>query len=334
MSFAQYILLATCLLSSSSSALRMDAWNRNGTRSAARKFNEEAAAIANSNSNDVSAPADFAKQTGNWCSGGCHTNFEKTYLSEHAAELQEGLAALHGWRCVPESQTVVAAGYFRTGSTLLYNVARLWLELALPGKLATGYGCHGHDAGPGATLCKEHLVSTELAEKANVLLMSHRDVHATVCSRLAFQARNGSPPSAAVASKECKELRKQQAAVYTSMATVGKRVAHDVLTTESGLDEAEFTAVARALGICESAATNPQLLIFMKNMAERLLSHPDESSRITQMHASTAEDTKQDLCSNLSDWIAEDAECAQWAAESGGVHANSFAKVKVDGNGF
>ena len=50
-------------------------------------------------------------------------------MEEHAAELAEGLALLRGPGCFPHGKYIVAAGYYRTGSTLLFNTARLWVTL-------------------------------------------------------------------------------------------------------------------------------------------------------------------------------------------------------------
>lgn len=50
-------------------------------------------------------------------------------MKEHATELKTGLNALRAPGCFPHGRYIVTAGYYRSGSTLLYNTARLWVAL-------------------------------------------------------------------------------------------------------------------------------------------------------------------------------------------------------------
>ena len=59
----------------------------------------------------------------------CFSTWEAEYMKEHADELEAGLRALHAPGCFPHGRYIVAAGYYRTGSTLLFNTARLWVAL-------------------------------------------------------------------------------------------------------------------------------------------------------------------------------------------------------------
>eukprot|EP00729_Bicosta_minor_P029885 gene29885-1131_t len=51
----------------------------------------------------------------------CFSTWEAEYMKEHADELEGGLRALHAPGCFPHGRYIVAAGYYRTGSTLLFN---------------------------------------------------------------------------------------------------------------------------------------------------------------------------------------------------------------------
>ena len=72
----------------------------------------------------------------------CLSTFEKAYMKKYSAQLATGLNALRQPGCFPHGKLIISAGYYRTGSTLLFNMVRLWGVLGAEDNLLAGWGCH------------------------------------------------------------------------------------------------------------------------------------------------------------------------------------------------
>lgn len=75
-----------------------------------------------------------------------------------------------------QPQLILVAGMFRSGSTWLYNVVRVYLENNFPDNV---YGCFVTDYDQQNQCCyhvvKSHEFSTELSNKASLIVLSERD---------------------------------------------------------------------------------------------------------------------------------------------------------------
>lgn len=271
-------------------------------------------------------------QGSNWCDGDCLTDFERGYLQEHKVELAPGLAMLRSPECVKDAQLIVSAGYYRSGSTLLYNIARLWLELAFPGTFATGYMCGGHEHQfhNVTVLCKEHGMEPNIATKADVLLMSRRTVWESISTRLEA-IRKLEEPSFVDVVEQCKVLMQQQKWPYAFWRARGLRVGHDMLLSDFyDHPEREIEAVAAGLGICEAARKDAALKRFAREMAMQLHENHGEATTITQMHQPQDQATKQRVRAKIEEFIQGDPRCALWAANDASPKANSWLRRKAD----
>lgn len=279
-----------------------------------------------------------ASSTGNWCPSGCLTAAEAEYLKYNETRLKKGLAALRRPGCVPRGRLVVAAGFFRTGSTLLFNVARLWLGLADPSLLAVGYDCgNGQnmmrgvlDRGPAnrTVLCKEHKPEESVLRRMDVLLMSRRSTRETLCSRVVVSQEDPSD-SKIVRHREreslCRELMKQQAMIYEKTRRLGKWASYDMLLSDFQADsDRETRAVTKALGICKEARNDKELLRFTRWLSEYLPNQrPSKDLRTTQMHPPLSAQDKTDRCGNVKKLIDSELACRAWALADSSVYANA-----------
>lgn len=265
------------------------------------------------------------KTKGDWCLNTCFSDAERLYLSEHNSDLQGGLNALRQPGCV-QARKVIVGGYFRTGSTLLFNQARLWMALAFPNETAAGYNPSAQqwDASP-RLVAKEHSIDRAKAQSADVLLMSRRHVAASVAARLIRIDGIFNKSEAHIAkaiARECTLLMDQQAAAYKVWEQSGKQVAYDVLLEDFDNDPLqEIAGIARALGICPKAQANVPLQKFIMFMADKLVTDPSQSGTITQMHPPTTEDNKpyRPLIQRL---LEQAPSCNRWALGAAAHTAN------------
>eukprot|EP00039_Didymoeca_costata_P002817 m.62866 g.62866 ORF g.62866 m.62866 type:complete len:211 (-) comp11540_c0_seq1:888-1520(-) len=70
-----------------------------------------------------------------WCGPGlsiaCQTEYEFNYTRDRLHTYEDGLKILRDPSCFRPGKFSIVAGYYRTGSTLVFNQARLWLYLVL-----------------------------------------------------------------------------------------------------------------------------------------------------------------------------------------------------------
>src|SRR5271167_332714 len=82
-------------------------------------------------------------------------------------------------------RVILAAGAIRSGSTPIFNIARLLLEHAI-GPIAAGWIDDLPEPRHETVLIKVHEWHPELAERANVVLTCHRDLREVVRSLTAI----------------------------------------------------------------------------------------------------------------------------------------------------
>lgn len=270
---------------------------------------------------------------GNWCQGECFTSSEKAYLTEHASELEKGLSVLRGFNCMSPKR-VVTGGYFRTGSTLLFNQARLWMVLAFPKGTTVGFDPDMTQFQKSASaVAKQHSMNIDKANAADVLLMSRREVAASVSSRVVVNAYKGNIERVSAASRnelrdhtreQCKVLASMQAHMYSVWKRTGRTVAYDVLLEDWMKDQdREIKAIAKALGVCSQAREDQHLIDMFKFMANELHKGGGDT-RITQNHPPKGDVHKQ-FDSLIDQLIKEIPECNTWAQSHADYMQNHFS---------
>jgi len=294
----------------------------------------------------------------------CLTGFEMKYMHWHGNNgLNEGLNILRAPGCFPHGTTVGAMGYYRTGSTLLFNVARLWAAAgAGVGGMVSGFNCFGRQTvNPTPTsrkeskctiVCKDHEWRPGVADNANTILMSHRDPWESVCSRKMMDMWCKDPPkelarkyqgAAAAEYKgkclasdpmqrteavtQCAALMQMQASIYAKREGAGKRVDFDVSLTDFFADpETQIAGIGRAIGICEAALTNRPLIAFLKAMTVYLHDKPDKDMGITRMHDTHSTKKRDKQCSELMGWMRSDMGCSKWIDGNASAATNSVLR--------
>jgi len=295
-------------------------------------------------SDSVPAPKEYCGKQGK----SCFDSWEKDYMERHAAQIKKGLAAIRAPGCFPHGASVSTMGYFRTGSTLMYNIARVWGALGADGSLVGGYTCKnpvelgmgisGSDQERCSMICKDHVFHTDLAKNSHVVLMTRRDPFYSVCSRKlmdvwcnldqtgrkekaewpelnAYKKKCKESPELErpETMKQCKALMKMQADIYFEREVMGKTIAFDMLTEDYENDpHGNVQNIAKAMGICDEAASDSALVAFIVAMGVELKKHPDHDMGITQMHDVHTEEQRQAKCSNLNAWMSEDEDCKAW----------------------
>lgn len=301
-----------------------------------------------------------------WCGTSekrpCLDRFEVEYMLRNSAKLSKGLQALRAPGCFPHGASVAAMGYFRTGSTLLYNTVRLWAVLGAGEGLVAGWMCKDPvQLGIGVAgarqekctmVCKDHHWHNGIAEHVSVIFMSRRDPFYSVCSRklmdqwcglpqadrkvkatweqiYAYKKRCKEDPEIEKpeAVRQCHELMLMQASIYQLRWAQGKAVAHDVLMEDYVRDPAtEVRAVARGMGICEAAAEDEELVRFVVAMGQELHRNPSKDMGLTQMHDVHTDRQRALKCGNLEAWMRSDEACRAWMDSNASITGN--AKLK------
>mmetsp|Transcript_19630 Transcript_19630/g.55193 ORF Transcript_19630/g.55193 Transcript_19630/m.55193 type:complete len:342 (+) Transcript_19630:79-1104(+) len=298
---------------------------------------------ATHNASDLTVGAEETLK-GNWCGYGttgkwqgsqvnesCTTKFEKQYLLDHQEELKEGLEALRKPGCVKPGNKVATGGIFRSGSTLLFNQVRLWMNLAFPNNVSTGFDPdpeHFHFAkAHGAVVAKAHKLHDWLARESDHLLMSRRSVVDSVITRISFLNGTrpvhltGSPKDEADLLKavgdDCKNLMCQQREAYSAWEKTGRTVDYDVLLSDYFADPArEIQKIAESSGVCKQAAENKALQAFVEAMGKDLM-HMDllsPDARLTQMHEPSKEVDKAKLRPSIQRHVDSIPKCHAWSA--------------------
>eukprot|EP00729_Bicosta_minor_P009726 gene9726-3043_t len=295
----------------------------------------------------------------------CLSTFEKAYMKKYSAQLAKGLDALRQPGCFPHGKLIISAGYYRTGSTLLFNMVRLWGVLGAEDNLLAGWGCHKKDklglhdgsvSRPRTVICKLHDITVDTAKEADVIIMSHRDPYETICSRrmsndgqgnwrnwcknpLHLRKRtdeNKEEWDAAVdaclegnfyeeTKDQCRTLLGLQAEVYARREAHGKKIAYDVPLVGWQTEPSKHIGnVARAMGICEAAASDVELHKMIQAMGELLgRDHGhSEDSDLTRMHEVHSDIEREKLCHKLPAAIEADPDCHKWQSNGANSDAN------------
>jgi len=277
----------------------------------------------------------------------CLTRFEKKQLQFANQELRAGLHAIKAPGCFQHGKTVATMGYFRTGSTLVFNIARLWAALGADGGLVAGFACHDpgeaginpQESDRCSLVCKDHLLHDGVAGGTDIFLMSRRDVWESLCSRKmmgvwckkpasrielktkeekdGFQAKcfRDKELERQETVQQCHELMEMQADIYDKRYASGRGVAYDMLMGDFTKDPMmQVQNIGRAMGICDAATGNAGLQKLMLAMSKELHDHPDHDAGITRMHdVHSARDRERKNCGPLREWVQSDAACAAWA---------------------
>lgn len=269
---------------------------------------------------------------GNWCaaskSKSCLTHFEKKYLEEHKEELKEALEVLRKPGCVKTGSKVVTGGYFRTGSTLLFNQVRLWMNLAFPETVSSGFDPNQdqfHAQPAGAVVAKVHGLKTWMAEESDHLVMSRRKVVDSLVTRTHKMFEEGTASEEELqkhVEKQCSMLMKQQSAVYKTWEKTGRSVDYDVLLADYLANPArEIQKIATGSGICKEAAENKALVAFVQAVGENL-GHSMNDNLITQMHPPSDEGDKAKVRPAVQKHMDSLPKCSEWAASEADHNKN------------
>lgn len=290
----------------------------------------------------------------------CFTGFEFKYMHWHTADLAEGLQVLRAPGCFRHGITVAAMGYYRTGSTMLFNIARLWAALASGSGVVSGFGCvtrkkwyendQSRRESKCTVVCKDHEWKQGLPDTAEVVLMSHRDPLESLCSRklmdqfcksqprddkmdrVAWRAAclKGGIVGQGETVRQCHRLMQMQAGIYNERLAAKKTIAYDVLLSDYNRSPSEQIAnIGSAMGICQAAIRNAALLKFVMQMAKLLHDKPDKDIGITRMHDTHKQEQRQKHCSSLLEHMRSDRRCSAWQDASGSVEANPFKSGEV-----
>jgi len=281
----------------------------------------------------------------------------KYMLWQRNTGVNEGINFLRAPGCFPHGINVAVMGYFRTGSTLLFNVARLWAALASERGMQSGFNCMERKSiSPTKDLakskctivCKDHQFKGGVAETTDLVLMSHRDPFESVCSRKIMDQFCKDAPkdkksmgveeyhkqckqSDALMKKEavvqCHMLMEMQRDIYTARGSSGKEIALDVLLTDYyAKPEATVVSIGRAMGICEAALQNSPLVGVLLAMMKYLHDKPDRDMGITRMHDTHSAKKVEANCAGLLEWMRADPKCVEWMDGNASAASNSILR--------
>lgn len=257
------------------------------------------------------------------------------------------------------------AGIYRSGSTLLYNIVRLWTAFgqgAGTGGMAAGRKCtpdmHEY-AGSRVTVCKDHMLHDRVAKSVDVVLMSRRAPAQSVCSRklegqwCRWPEKLGRPKlkwntpewnafiqhcltdkelSYAEVGRQCRELMRLQADVYHGRHTVGRGIAFDSLLSDFTEDPArQIGRIGQAMGICSQATTDVKILTVLVSLAKNLQSDTAGASEITFMHGTHTNLTERaEKCGFIKAAVYAETECAKWARHDAAYSSNAVLRRMAD----
>lgn len=274
---------------------------------------------------------------GNWCYGDCLTRFEKQYLRNHSATLKVGLQALRRPGCVSPGKRIITASMYRSGSTLLFNQARLWMNLAFPGNISQGYEPsfkQYSSEGYAAVIAKVHFLRSFAAE-ADVVLTTRRSIVDTLITRLDVLLKVDDPSmvnqteALETLKLECKLAMTIQDSIYTNREKAGGVVSYDLLLKHyEETPTREILNVARSLGVCQEAYENHNLTDFVQELGNYLLRSPGIDNKITQMHKPMAKERKNKWRPVIQELIKKDSVCNKWAADNAQLKSNMLHKKK------
>lgn len=273
---------------------------------------------------------------GNWCvDGTCLTGWEKEYMQNNSETLAVGLKALRQQGCVPAAQKILIGGYFRTGSTQLFNQARVWMGLAFPGSAASGVlptSTQLDATDPSFTIVsKQHGLEHDRAMAFDVMLMSSRSVVDTVITRTDMKSdMNPENITLEAVKKACYTVLNQQGRMYRMWESTGRKVAYDTLLEDWVKDpEKEISNIAEALGVCKEAASDKALVKFIHDMTNNVRDHPGLGTRLTQMHGFQSKDHKALLRPKVMEFMEQEPWCKEWADGNARVASNYMYRTGI-----
>jgi hypothetical protein len=296
----------------------------------------------------------------------CFTNFETKYMLANATRLAAGIAKIRQPGCFPHGKYIIAAGYYRTGSTLLYNTARLWGALGAPQTVIAGWGCPdrqalglGHikevdtAATPFTAICKLHEMDQSIHQNDVRVVMSHREPWGSICSRkmenqwaycttIACHRKlmtaekynkcvrecSDSPDQKAAVKLSCRELMALQTNVYINSESANVTVGHDVPLESWHNDPfGEIALVGKSMGICKEAYEDRALVEMIHAMGVHLENTPSADQSTTQMHRVHEDSERDKVCSHIQAGIDADPTCKQWSDSGGLQEENAMLEV-------
>jgi len=312
------------------------------------------------------APTEWCGKQSNGSMSSCFTSFEKAYLRTHQTELQKGLKALRAPGCFPHGTTVATMGYFRSGSTLLYNYARLWAALATGTSLLSGFRCKSPAVmGIGvagkthncSVVCKDHVFHHGVAKEATVVLSSRRDPWESVCSRklqktrrkelwcrylpqagekkeLSKQERDeynkecsrNQTMEAWESQQQCNDLMVQQAAIYLDRRKQGKEVALDVLMSDYQKEAATQVSNIGKAMGMCQEAYEDPTLVEFLVATGEDMRSSGKDHGMTRMHEVHTDKQRQASCSQLKEWMRGDEECREWMDGDASAESNAMLR--------
>lgn len=283
-------------------------------------------------------------------------------MEKNQEKLAAGLAKIRAPGCFPHGVSVATMGYYRTGSTLLYNVARLWAILGAPTSLVSGWGCKdprllgvgrkGQNTARCSMVCKDHEWKSGVAKEATVTISSRRDPWESVCSRKLMGIwcrlrQGGRKTQASKAEKEayekecarnktvqavdaqmtCHDLMTMQAKVYHERWLYGNEISYDVLMSDYYKSpDVQAREVARAMGICQEAYDDPSLVKMILDMGIALQNGAETQQGITLSHGSHSDDQRNKECLPLREFMREDRMCREWMDGNAAAESNAILR--------
>lgn len=272
---------------------------------------------------------------GNWCYGDCLTKFEKEYLKKNSTLLQNGLEALRAPGCVTPGHKIMTVGMYRSASTLLFNQARLWMNLAFPGNVSQGYepdfkqfDSPKYDVVVGKT----HFLRPYTL-RADAVLTSRRSVVDMLSTRADMVVKGNDTVMKNqtavldIVRKECKLGMTIQESLYTSRLEEGLTVDYDVLLSHYERDPSrQIMNIAKALGVCDEARGNHALIDFIAEAGRNLFVNSQVDNGITQMHRPMEPKQKETWRPIIRDLLKKDPNCSKWASDDAALKSNVLYK--------
>lgn len=270
---------------------------------------------------------------GNWCYGDCLTMFEKAYLKRNSTLLQTGLEALRMPGCVTPGRKIMTVGMYRSASTLLFNQARLWMNLAFPGNVSQGY-----EPDPKQFDSPKHSVVVGKTHflrpytlRADVVLTSRRSVVDMLSTRVDMGVKGNATVMKNqtavmdIMKKECKLAMGIQERLYTGRLEEGLTVDYDVLLSHYERDpQRQIVNIAKALGVCDEARGNHGLINFIAEAGKNLCVNAGVDNGITQMHRPMEPKQKETWRPIIQDLLKKDPNCSKWASDDAQLKSNKL----------
>jgi hypothetical protein len=289
----------------------------------------------------------------------CASALEAEAMRRLETEHPQSLVALRQPGCFPQNRSIAVAGIYRSGSTLLYNLVRLWAVLSQrpgTGGMVAGRRCTAElypDARSNRiSICKDHTLHASVVGAVGTVLMSRRTPAQSICSRklegqwCRWPDKIGGPKlkwntpewtafvtecstnkelEFAEVGRQCRDLMRLQADVYHGRHAAGGMVAFDSLLGDYTQDPTrQIRLIGQAIGICSQATANHHLLGLIAKLAANLRYDSAGNTDITFMHGTHLNKTERTVrCANIAPAVTAEPECAAWAAHSAAYTSNA-----------